>query len=186
MSKYSVNEKPLKVGITGGIGSGKTLVCEIFKHLNIAVYHADTRARYLMENSVELVEKIKMAFGAESYSGNKLNRPYLAQIVFSDRDRLKDLNDMVHPEVEQDFNHWTSKQKNQEYVLHEAAILFESGTNSNMDKTIFGDSPKQLRINRVMLRDNIRKSDVIKRMNNQWPAAKLRALTDFIVINNNK
>lgn len=186
MLKYSESETTIKVGITGGIGSGKTLICRIFKNLGIPVYEADSRARYLMESDKELIENIIHHFGDKVYEKRTLNRPYLANLVFNNKEKLNTLNSLVHPAVSRDFATWTREKYKAKYVLHEAAILFESGTYKKMDKSILIDAPDHIRVERVTKRDGVTEEKVVERMNNQWPTAKIRPLADYIVVNNNK
>ncbi|PRY55437.1 dephospho-CoA kinase [Arcticibacter pallidicorallinus] len=172
----------LKIGITGGIGSGKTTVCRIFELLGVAVYYADVRAKMLMQTDLELIEGIKMAFGKEAYNGLVLNRAFLGAIVFNNAERLQQLNGLVHPAVFRDFDTWSLKQKGL-YVLKEAAILFESGSSKDCAYTILVKSPVDLRTSRVMLRDGISKADVIKRMDKQMSDEEKDKLASFVILN---
>ncbi|MFD2034935.1 dephospho-CoA kinase [Belliella marina] len=148
-----MTKNPLLIGITGGIGSGKSTVAKIFSILGIPIYAADDRAKWLMANNPELKGKIQQAFGKESYTedGN-LNRGFLASTVFGDEEKTKIINNLVHPAVKADFENWASSQ-NSPYVLKEAALLFETGSYKELDKIITVSSPLRIRINRVLLRD---------------------------------
>lgn len=176
----------LKIGITGGIGSGKTFISSIFNRLGIPVYYSDLQARLLMSTDPGLIESIKQLFGDRAYVNNELNRQYIAQQVFNRKTSLEKLNQIVHPIVEKDFGNWCSEQVNVPYVLKEAAILFESGSYKKLDKNIVIVSPVELRIKRVMERDNTTKNDIESRIKNQWPTEKLKALADFVIYNDNK
>lgn len=172
----------LKIGITGGIGSGKTTVCRLFELLGVSVYYADVRAKILMQTDVELIEEIKKVFGGEVYSGQTLNRSLLGSIVFSNSERLQQLNALVHPAVFRDFDRWSYEQRGL-YVLKEAAILFESGSSKDCAYTILVKSPVDLRTSRVMLRDSISKEDVIKRMDKQMSDEEKEKLASFVILN---
>ena len=146
----------LKVGITGGIGSGKSLVAKVFAELGVPVYVADTKARELMEKQGKLKSSIVKLLGDEAYLENgSLNRTHIGERVFFDRDLLDRLNGLVHPAVRTDFSMWCGVQKDAPYVLEEAAILFESGGHRQMDRVIFVKAPLEQRINRVMERDDV-------------------------------
>jgi len=171
------------IGITGGIGSGKTTTCEVFQELGVPVYFADLRARELMTSSQELKEKIIQVFGNQAYDGGKLNRAYLAQQVFNSKEKLSVLNGLVHPAVANDFENWVEEQKGEKYVLKEAAILFESGAYQDVDITVLVIAPESMRLERVMARDGSTKEDVLKRMKNQWTQERKLKLADYIVTN---
>jgi dephospho-CoA kinase len=176
----------LKVGLTGGIGSGKTTVCSIFEKLGIAVYSADERAKWLAENDPALRSAIIRQFGEEAYSEHGYNTPYIAGLVFNDPELLRKLNELVHPAVAADFLKWIHRQNQAAYIIHEAAILAESGSYRLMDRVIVIDAPAELRIRRVTERDNTDKSTVEARIKNQWPADKIRPIADWIIINDDK
>ena len=128
--------KPLLIGITGGIGAGKTTVCGAFRALGIPVYEADSRARILQETNVELIEGITVLFGEKAYINQKLNRTLIAQLVFSDRTKLAQLNALVHPKVQEDFEQWTRQYSTSPFLLKEAALIFETGGNKHLDSVI--------------------------------------------------
>ena len=173
----------LKVGITGGIGSGKTTICQFFELLGIPVFYADKVAKQAMQEDEILVEAIKLAFGHESYlSDNVLNRKYLASKVFSDEKELARLNSLVHPAVFRAFDKWVGQQTSP-YVLKEAALLFESGSYKDCNYTVLLKSPLELRIERVMQRDNIEKEEVLRRIAKQWPEKEKEKLADFFIDN---
>lgn len=172
----------LKVGLTGGIGSGKTTVAKIFEQLRVAVYYSDDRAKKLMHDDSELKLKIIEQFGSSSYTNGKINVPYLSSKVFSDHKQLEKLNALVHPVVRKDFVDWVNGQSGT-YIIKEAAILFESGANKGLDKVILVEAPKDMRISRVMERDNVARELVLERMDKQWSDEKKRELTDFSIKN---
>ncbi|MCU0443273.1 MAG: dephospho-CoA kinase [Microscillaceae bacterium] len=146
--------KPLLIGITGGIGSGKSIICKIFAVLGAPIYEADSRAKWLMVNDLALREAIKVQFGEASYlPDNQLNRPYLAAQVFNDSDKVKLMNSLVHPRVGEDYQNWVQNHQNYPYLLNEAALMFESGRYLTMDKIITVFAPIDLRIKRISQRD---------------------------------
>ncbi len=172
----------IKVGITGGIGSGKTTVVNFFKALGIPAYIADTEAKRLMHQS-PLREKIVQLFGSGSYTNRgALNRSYIAQRVFKDKHLLTQLNAIVHPQVEKDFQLWAAQQKGN-YVIYEAAILFETGRYKAFDHTILVTAPLDKRITRLKKRDQSSEAEIRERMQNQWPDARKEKLADWIIVN---
>ena len=171
----------LIVGLTGGIGSGKSLVAEIFSKLGIPVYSADDRAKELMHNP-EVSNKVVEAFGENSYIEGKLNRSYLAEQVFGNKEKLEKLNSIVHPAVRLDHKEWHRNQ-NAPYTIREAAILFESGAYRDCDKIIAINAPEEIRIERVMKRDGTTEDQVRLRMKNQWTDLERAAKSDFIIEN---
>ncbi len=174
----------LKVGITGGIGSGKTTVCKIFETLGIPVYYADDRAKWLMTHDSELVEAISNAFGREAYSPEgQLNRAYLAKVVFGDDEKLGQLNALVHPAVFRDGLQWHHSQTDAPYTLREAALLFESGSYRAIDKMIVVAAPLPVRIKRVMERDQVTEAAVMARIEKQWPEEEKVKRADFVIFN---
>jgi dephospho-CoA kinase len=175
----------IKVGLTGGIGSGKSIVASIFEMLGVPVFYADHEAKVLMESNQELREGIIKLLGNNAFSDNKLNRGYIAAKVFSDPDMLVKLNEIVHPAVHRYFLKWTESFAGIPYVVEEAAILFESGANNYFDYSILVTSPESLRIERVMKRDKVNEENVKARMKNQFPEDKNLSMADFI-INNDK
>jgi len=175
-----------KLGVTGGIGSGKTLVCQIFEKLGIPVYNADIAARNLMSTDPDLIEGIVQLFGDEAFGEDGLNRQYLARSVFGDQKMLTQLNRMVHPVVRSDFIQWTARQSEIPYVIEEAAILFESGASEEMDLIALVYAPEELRIKRVMKRDGVEREAVLKRMEQQFSEKKIRGLADHELINDGK
>ena len=174
----------IKVGITGGIGSGKTTVCKFFEFLGVPIYYADSKAKELMQKDASLISSIRSLFGDESYDSNGvLNRPYLANKVFNDEEQLKKLNAIVHPAVFMDTAKWMDEHKGSRYTLYEAAILFESGNYKMFDKTITVFAPESLRIKRVMERDKVSEKEVRSRMSKQMDDTKKVALADYVIHN---
>lgn len=177
----------LQVGITGGIGSGKTTVCKIFEILNIPIYYADDQAKKLMVTNELLIQDIKDFLGPDAYTKEgQLNRPYIANIVFNDQSKLDRLNSLVHPAMYKDGQRWHLQQKDVPYTLKEAAILFESKGNTLMDKTILVVAPLEIRIKRVIDRDTTSKEAVLARISKQMPDEEKIPLADYIILNNGK
>lgn len=175
-----------RVGLTGGIGSGKTLISSIFEKLRVPVYYADAAARKLMNSDAGLRDGIVNLFGMQAYNEDGLNRLYLADVVFGDPEMLARLNMLVHPAVRQDFNRWTAEQSGSPYVIEEAAILFESGAGKEMDLSVLVYAPQELRIRRVMLRDGLDREAVLRRMSHQLSEEDLIQLADHVLINDGK
>jgi dephospho-CoA kinase len=175
----------LKVGITGGIGSGKTTVCRIFEILGVPVFNADMQAKSIMVTDTSLITSIKKEFGEESYSSGKLNKEYLANRVFNNQEALKKLNGLVHPATIRAFNVWALQQKTA-YVIKEAAILIESGSYQDCDFVIVVTSPEDIRIARVIDREGVNEKDVRSRMNKQMPEEEKVKIADFIIVNDDK
>ncbi len=176
----------IKVGITGGIGSGKTTVCAIFERLGVPVYNADKRAKDLMQDDKNLVSQIKQLFGKAAYhEDGSLNRLYLAEQVFGNEEKLLELNELVHPVVKNDYESWVSilEKKGYSYCIKEAALLVESGSYKDLDKLIVVSAPEEDRINRVIVRDSATAEQVKKRIEAQLPEAQKLKLADYIIIN---
>jgi len=172
-----------RLGITGGIGSGKTLVCSILEILGIPVYHADEAARRLMENEPQLVSGISILLGEEVYQGGLLDRKAVAEKVFRDRRLLQELNGLVHPAVREDFLAWESKQGEAPYVAEEAAIMFESGADRLMDLTVLVYAPEEMRISRVMQRDGSDREEVVRRMRSQMDEEEKKQRAGAVITN---
>jgi dephospho-CoA kinase len=176
----------LKIGVTGGIGSGKSTVCLIFKMLGIPVFEADLVAKKLINSNEEIRAGLLLLFGNKIYDDNNLlNRKMLADLIFNDDNLLEKVNNLVHPAVRNDFIHWVEKQ-NADYVIHEAAILFESGFYKMMDFTVLVSAPKEMRIKRVVERDNIKAEMVESRIKKQWPDEEKRKLASIELVNDNQ
>ncbi len=171
-----------KIGITGGIGVGKTFVSEIFSRLGVPVFSADTEARKCMHDSDDLKNSITSHFGNGIYKKGILQKEILANIVFSDSKKLQELNNLVHPFVQNKFEIW-QKEQTAPFVLKEAAILFESGANKGLDAVICISSAMEVRIKRVMERDKCSREKVMKRIAMQMPQETKEKLSDFVIIN---
>ena len=174
-----------KIGLTGGIGVGKTFVSEIFQKMGYSVFFADLHAKKCIHESDDLKKEIKKKFGNEIYQKGVLQKNRLADIVFNDTKKLQELNNLVHPFVQRHFEAWCKNQQSK-FVIKEAAILFESEAHKGLDGVICVSAPFQKRIERVMKRDNCTKEDVIKRIENQMPQEKKEKLSDFVILNNDK
>ncbi|MGB5314896.1 MAG: dephospho-CoA kinase [Robiginitalea sp.] len=170
------------VGLTGGIGSGKSTVASYFTALGIPVYDSDSRARELMQNDPKLREEITRLMGKKAYNILGLDRRWVANRVFSNPDLLKALNDLVHPAVRRDFDQWSALQQ-APYVLQEAAILMENGAYRHLDHIILVIAPEKMRIARVIKRDQITAAQVQERIRNQWTDAEKIPLADFVIEN---
>lgn len=175
----------LKIGLTGGIGSGKSTVAKIFAALGIPVLDADTTAKYLMQHDENLKTKLVDTFGKDVYIEGILNKPYLAQKVFDDKFALEQLNTIVHPATIDFTNQWALKQT-APYIIKEAALMFEAGSTNGLDKIIGVSAPVSLRINRVLKRDNTTREAVLQRINNQISDTIKMKLCDFVLINNDQ
>lgn len=176
----------LKVGVTGGIGSGKSIVCRIFNLLGVPVYNADLAARSLMENDPQIRSRLIEAFGVETYtSAGKLNRGYLAKAVFDNAGQLKRLNSIVHPAVFRDAEKWFSQQTFP-YAIKEAALIFETGGEKDLDLVITVTAPVKLRLKRVHQRDGISYLEIQDRMKNQLPEIDKVKRSDIIIRNNGR
>ena len=174
-----------KIGITGSIGSGKTFVSKVFESLGISVFNADNEAKKIMSCSFDLINSLKNEFGNDIYDKYYLNKKKLASIVFSDSEKLKKLNSLVHPFVKQEFLNWCKIQKSP-YVIKEAAILFESNSDKELDSIICISAPKSLRIERVKERDGLKNYEINNRMKNQFSQEQKENLSDYIIVNDGK
>jgi dephospho-CoA kinase len=171
-----------KIGLTGGIGSGKSTIAEIFKVLNVPVYNSDERAKALMNENPQLIGEISQIFGPKIYQNSTLNRAELGAIVFKNPDLLKQLNAVVHPAVGNDFNSWCAAQ-NAKYVIKEAAIIFETGIEKSLDGVIAVIAPETLRIQRVMQRPGMTEALIKERMKNQLPSEMIENKANWIIKN---
>ncbi len=173
-----------KVGITGGIGSGKSFVAKLFELYGIPIYYADKEAKRLMFRDKSLKAAIKDLLGSSAYHKNgRVNRPNIASRIFADKKLLKSMNELVHPAVKRDFLNWAAEQ-NAPYVIEESAIIFENGLEKGFDKVILVIADQEVRIRRVMKRDKVLKEQVIARMKQQYPDEKKVPLADFVITNN--
>lgn len=172
----------IKVGLTGGIGSGKTTVANYFIELGVPVYFADDEAKKLMNSSTYIKNKLIREFGEKTYQNGELNRKYLASIVFHDTSKLNIINGIVHPAVADHFAKWIKKQQSK-YIIQENAILFENQTSSIFDFIITVTAPINVKIERILKRDTSSKNDILSRMKNQWDDVRKIALSDFVIDN---
>lgn len=171
------------VGLTGGIGSGKTTIAKWFSEVGIPVYNSDNEAKRLMNESVEIREELIQLFGKDAYLNKELNRKFISSKVFENKDLLEQLNQIVHPTVFKDFKIWIQNQ-NAPFVVKEAAILFESGSYHDCDYIVSVIADEEIRIQRVMNRDGISREQVLSRIKNQWTDELRIVNSDFIIRNN--
>jgi len=172
------------IGLTGGIGSGKTTIANHFMAAGIPVYIADDEARKIMQSSA-IIDEIKKTFGSTIFENNVLNREKLSEIVFNNPEKLKQLNAIIHPAVKNHFGNWILNHKNSPFIIYEAAILFESGSYKNCDLIITVTAPIELRIQRVIQRDKTTREKVLKRINMQWNDEQRISKSDFVIENVN-
>lgn len=175
----------LKIGLTGGIGSGKSTVAGIFQVLGIPVFDADASARQLMESDTQLQKEVEALFGASAYHAGKLNRKLIADIVFQDPFQLEKLNMIVHPATIRVAEEWAVRQ-NAPYIIKEAALFFEAGSAEGMDYIIGVFAPQHIRINRVMKRDGVTRDEVLSRMKRQIQEEIKMRLCDFVILNDDQ
>jgi dephospho-CoA kinase len=177
----------IQIGITGGIGSGKTTICQIFRLLGAPVFEADKEARYLQNNDPFIKDELICLFGKDIYDTNGiLIRKKLAKYIFNSAVNLEKVNRIIHPRVHEHYNKWLNKQGKSPYIIYEAAILFESGRYKQLDKVILVTAPLESRIERVISRDNIDRTLVEERIKNQLPDEDKIPLADFVIQNNNR
>jgi len=176
----------LVVGLTGGIGSGKSTVAKLFEQLNVPVYYTDDEAKQLLINSKIIRRKLIKKFGDEVYKNDKLNKPFLANLIFTNKENLNFVNSVVHPKVNQHFKRWVKRQDKRgkyNYVIQENAILFENGNDVFCDYIIAVTAPTNLKIDRVVKRDHTTKEKVFERMNNQWSDTLKIEKSNFVIEN---
>lgn len=172
-----------KIGLTGNIGTGKSTIARIFEILGVPVYHADLRARIIMDSD-EVKAKLIALFGSGMLLPDRnLNREALAEIVFNDALKLETLNRLIHPLVKTDFENWCKKYQTENFIIHEAAILFESGFHTLFDAVILVTAPEELCIARVMKRDEVNREMVLTRIKNQWKQEQKIKLAEYLIIN---
>lgn len=174
-----------KIGVTGGIGSGKSTVCELLRDRGVAVYDSDSRAKQLMAESDALREQLIAAFGAECYNAEGLDRAFLASKVFGNEEALQQLNSIVHPAVRADFQAWAELQQSP-YVVLESAILFEAGFETEVDATLAVMAPMPMRLERTMARDGVDKESVMRRMEHQLSDDELHRRASRTIVNINR
>ncbi len=173
------------IGLTGGIGSGKSSVLEIFKKIGISTYNADESAKKLISSDKKIIYSIKQLFGEDIYDKNELNSKLVSKIVFNDKEKLKSLNSIIHPAVAIDFDNFCFKHRDETYIVKEAAIIFETKTENLFNKIIYVKAPKEIRVDRVMQRDNLSRDDVLNRIQNQINETSIIDKCDFIIDNIN-
>jgi dephospho-CoA kinase len=172
----------LKVGITGGIGSGKSTVCHLFKCLEIPVFNADNAGRNLLESDDAVIAQVKSILGEDVLINGKPDRKKIGGIVFNNPEKLTQLNAIIHPAVRRKYAEWTQEQT-APYLIYEAAILFETGLYKQLDSIVLVTTPEPLRIQRVMKRDGLTETSIRDRMKNQWSDKEKMKLASFIVVN---
>lgn len=179
---------PKKIGVTGGIGSGKSLVCKIFSNLGIPIYDSDSRAKWLMNNDEIIREKIIERFGTESFTAdNELNRSFIAGKVFNNEENLGDLNKIVHPRVAVDFDQWSQENNEATFLIKEAALMFESGAHKALDMVINVSAPINIRIDRILKRDTFRsKKEVLAIVDKQMSEEERVQRSDQVIVNDDK
>lgn len=171
-----------KIGITGGIGSGKSVVGQILEAMHFPVYYSDQQSKVLVETDLEIREELIKLLGTEVYLDGKLNRPFLTQQLFSNDDLRLKINQIIHPKVREAFTIWVNKQSSN-LVFNEAAILFETGAYQSMDYNILVTAPLELKIERVLKRDNITINEIQERISKQWSDEDKIPLADFVIVN---
>ena len=176
---------PIKIGITGGIGTGKTTVCTIFKKIGIPIFNADNQSKILLKKNENVISKITKVFGDNILDKKKIDTKKLGRIVFTNKKKLIELNNILHPRVIEKFDNWLLEQDSK-YIIKESALLFESNTHKNLDKIILIQSPLKLRIKRVCARDNRTKNEVSKIIKNQLKQSEYIKLVDYVITNNEK
>ncbi len=174
-----------RIGLTGGIGSGKSFVASVIEIMGFPVYDSDRHAKYLMQNDLGLRKKLVVEFGSSIYTDDCLNRQYLSSLVFNKPDRLNKLNQLVHPAVKADFLIWADKQHSP-MVFLESAILFESEFSLLMDKIVVVTAPMEIRIDRIIQRDGMTKGAVLQRLKTQWSDEKKISMADYVIENDDK
>ena len=175
-----------RLGITGGIGSGKTTVCRIFEQLGVPVYYADIQAKSLVDSKKELQDEIILAFGEKSFENGVYNRPYIASIVFSDKEKLLLLNSIIHPYVLRDWDEFCSMHSDEVYCIKEAAIMLETDSKKTIDSIVVVYAPQDIRTIRIMKRDGSNPEEIHARMSAQMPEEEKLKLADAVLINDGK
>lgn len=174
----------LRIGITGGMGAGKSTICQIYEQIGIPIYNADSRAKWLMNNDAELKESIRENFGWDAYTRkDELDRAYIAKVVFNNQEKLETLNSLVHPAVKQDYEQWTIEHREHPYSIKEAALLFESNSYKSLHKVIVVTCPIETRIERIIKRDHVKREDILKRIQNQMTDKARMQMADWVIYN---
>lgn len=175
----------IQIGITGGIGSGKSTICQIIETLGYPVYYSDIRGKYLTSNTLDILQKIRHHFGDDVFDEFILNRSKLGKVAFSDPEKLKLLNSIIHPYIEQDYKTWVAEQTSP-LIFKEAAIMFESGLYKELEFVICVVAPEELRIKRVMERNKLTREEVINRISQQWTDKEKLALSEAVIYADDK
>ncbi len=176
----------LRLGITGGIGSGKSVVCSIFNTLGVPVYNADTRAKFLVNSVASLQSDIKKFFGPKSFEDGVYNRKYISALVFGNTEKRLQLNRIIHPYVLNDWDEFCEQNKDRSYIVKEAAIMLETDSKKSIDRIVLVYSPLELRIERIMKRDDLDRETILKRMEAQMPEEEKLELADEVIYNDSK
>tara|TARA_B100000886_G_C20423434_1_gene492693 strand:- start:707 stop:1282 length:576 start_codon:yes stop_codon:yes gene_type:complete len=173
-----------RIGLTGNIGSGKTIIASCFEVLNIPIFNSDNVAKLLMNKDVNLKQSLIAEFGKDVFLNNELNRKYLSKLAFNDDLVLKRLNALVHPVIQEAFEKWSIQQSGA-YIIKEAAILFESNTYQSLDAIICISCPEEIRLKRILKRNDLSEKEVRQRMSHQWAEEKKISLSDYVITNDN-
>lgn len=174
----------IKVGITGGIGVGKSIICDLFKVIGIPVFNSDIEAKNIIKSDTDIKKQLVHRFGSDVYLlDGEINKPYFAKIIFNDKEAISFVNSIVHPAVHSHFNSWVNNQKGIHYVLYESAIIYETSVDLMLDRIIVVSSPLEIRIKRVMERDSVTISKVKERISNQWSQNRIVELADDVIVN---
>ncbi len=176
----------IKVGLTGGIGTGKSYISNIFTHLYIPIYNSDTRAKKLMLENIKIKNELIKLLGAKTYINGQLNKKWIASQIFTNPSLKKQIEQIIHPEVKKDFEQWLNTHHTHKIIVKETALLIESGTYKDMDKVILVTAPSGIRIKRIMQRDNITQEEAIKRIKAQLPDNEKLKFADFVIENDEK
>ena len=180
------HDMTVRIGLTGGIGSGKSVVADIFRVHRFPVFDADMEAKFLNDNSLEIRSQLIEQFGDEIYVENKLDRKKFSSLIFGDKEKLKVANSIIHPVLAKYFEKWCSKNNESALVVIDAAVLLEAGFNKFTDKVVTVLAPEELRIERVMKRDGVKRDKVIARMKHQMPEEEKIKLSDYVIYNDDK
>ena len=175
----------LKIGITGGIGSGKTYICQIIEKMGYQVFYSDIEAKKLMSNNIELIKKIKKIIGENAYINGEINKPLIRAFLFKNEQNKETLNEIIHPFVFQEFEQW-SKLKKEEIIFNESALLFETGSYKRFDKIILITAPEEVKVNRLIKRDQLIREEIVKRFQAQLDDTIKKQKADNIIDNNDK
>lgn len=171
-----------KIGVSGGIGSGKSFVCALLEKKGFPVYYADPRAKVLMEDNDEVHQQLVEAFGSETFKNNRLNKSYIASLIFNDDSKRESINNIVHPAVERDFIQWSANQQST-IVFQESALLFDTGAYLRFDATVLVIAPRDLRLRRIMDRDKCSEQDALARIQSQGNPELYRTLANYVIYN---